>query len=650
MSSDALTELATAHGVATSYDDWARRPVQVTRRAIIAALAALDVDASNDQEIERSLRQVQERRWLSGLPVCTVVISPGVVQLVDDNAPVLEVVTEDGVRTPVTAAPQEVERRGTLIRWSVQLPSLPTGYHRLRLHGQERPLIVVPPEVVVPEGRHWGWQLQLYSLRSEGSWGIGDYADLRTLADAAAADGAGVVLVNPLHAELPTTPVHNSPYSPSSRLFRSALALRPEDAPEWSPELAGLKPTTDPARIDRDAAWTAKLAALEQMWPRHRVGALAAFREERGEPLELFATFCALAERHGLPWQNWPAGLVADANRVAFWCWVQMLVDEQLAGIGEGLTIGVLHDLAVGVDAGGADAWALQDVLALGTTIGAPPDSFNQKGQDWALPPWRPDRLRERGYAPFRDMVRGVLRHAGGIRVDHVMGLSRLWWVPRGSTPDEGTYVAQDAEALLGILAIEAARAGAIVVGEDLGTVEDSVRDLLARNGVLGSAVLWFETDPDGAYHPPQNWRAAAAASVSTHDLPTAAGWLANEHVRVRHDLEQLGHTLEEEQERVANDRALLMAMLADAGLLEPGGDVITAMHQALVASPCRLVLASYNDAVGDLRQPNLPGTVDQYPNWRLPVADGSGAPVSVEQLLAHEGVRRLTTLLQQVR
>ena len=650
MAPDALHRLAAAHGVATSYEDWARRPVEVARPAIIAALAALDVEADSDQAIDRSLRQWEERRWLPGLPACTVVVGPGAVEVVDDNPPHLDVVTEEGVAIAVPAVPHEVERLGNLVRWRVALPNLPLGYHRLRLHGEERPLIVVPEKVVVPAGRHWGWQLQLYSLRSEGSWGIGDYADLRTLADAAAADGAGVVLVNPLHAELPSLPVQNSPYSPSSRLFRSALALRLEDAPEWSPELAELKPTTDPELIDRDAAWAAKLAALERMWPRHRVGALAAFRDERGEPLERYATFCALAERHGLPWQDWPEGLVAEPDRVAFWCWVQLLIDEQLTGIGEGLTIGVLHDLAVGVDAGGADAWALQDVLALGTTIGAPPDSFNQRGQDWALPPWRPDRLRERGYQPFRDMVRGVLRHAGGIRIDHVMGLSRLWWVPREASPDQGTYVAQDADALLGILALEAHRAGAIVVGEDLGTVEDSVRDLLARGGVLGSAVLWFETDPDGTYHPPRSWRRDAAASVTTHDLPTAAGWLVDEHVRVRHELEQLGHSLEQETARVADDRELLLAMLTDEGLLEPGDDVVLALHKALVASPCRVVLASYGDAVGDVRQPNLPGTVDQYPNWRLPVADGSGTPLTVEQLLEHPGVRRLTGLLQQVR
>ncbi|MCW2543342.1 MAG: 4-alpha-glucanotransferase [Frankiales bacterium] len=312
--------------------------------------------------------------------------------------------------------------------------------------------------------------------------------------------------------------------------------------------------------------------------------------------------------------------------------------------------IGVMHDLAVGVDSWGADAWALQDVLALGTTVGAPPDSFNQKGQDWGLPPWRPDRLRERGYGPFRDMVRGVLRHAGGIRIDHVMGLSRLWWVPRGSPPDEGTYVAQDARALLGIAALEADRAGAVIVGEDLGTVEDQVRELLDEVGVLGSAVLWFETDDDGTYHPPRAWRRQAAASVTTHDLPTAAGWLADEHVRVRHELEQLGHSLEEETERVADDRERLLAMLRAEGLLEPGGDVVLAMHRALLASPCQVVLAAYGDAVGDLRQPNLPGTVDQYPNWRLPVADGSGRPLALEELLAHPGVRKLTSVLQQVR
>ncbi|MCU1593094.1 MAG: malQ, partial [Frankiales bacterium] len=513
----------------------------------------------------------------------------------------------------------------------------------------------VPERLRMAVGRHWGWQIQLYAMQSAQSWGVGDYVDLRTICEAAAADGAGAVLVNPLHAETPVLPMLASPYSPSSRVFRSVLALRVTAVPEAAHvDLSALKPASE--GVDRNAAWKAKLAALELMWPHHRTGALAEYRAIRGEALDRFGLFCALAEIHGGDWTLWPADLqspstspVAHEGRIRFWSWVQMLVDEQLAGVAEGMAIGVLHDLAVGVDGGGADAWALQDSLALGTSIGAPPDSFNQKGQDWGLPPWRPDRLREQGYAPFVEMVRGVLRHAGGLRIDHVMGLSRLWWVPAGHDASEGTYVSYDAAALLGIVALEASRAGAIVVGEDLGTVEPSVRALLDETGVLGSAVLWFQTDEDGGYLPPSTWRRDALASVTTHDLPTAAGWVAQEHVRVRHELGLLAHSLEEETDRATRERELLLGMLHDEGLLQDE-DLVLDLHRALVASPCRLVLAAYGDAVGDLRQPNLPGTIEEYPSWQLPVAGPDGVALSLEELLVHPGVRRLTALLQQVR
>ncbi|MGB8650554.1 MAG: 4-alpha-glucanotransferase [Mycobacteriales bacterium] len=647
-----LSELAAAHGVSTSYVDWRGRSVEVPRTAVVAVLAALGVDAGSDEAVADGLRAVAEARWAPGLPQCVVVRPGGGVDVVAADSPRLRVRTEDGDVVEVDRA-VEREREGRLARWLVPLPDLPLGYHRLQLGDQECPLVVVPDRLPLHEERHWGWQVQLYALRSAGSWGVGDYADLRTVATHAAADGAGAVLVNPLHAETPVLPLEASPYSPSSRLFRSALALRLEDAPEWTSDLARLRPPTDPERVDRDTAWAAKRAALEQMWPRHRADALAAFRAERGEPLERFATFCALAEEHGLPWQDWPEGLVADPDRVAFWCWVQLLVDEQLAGIGEDLAVGVVHDLAVGVDAGGADAWALQDVLAQGVSLGAPPDGFNQLGQDWGLPPWHPSRLRARGYEPYRQLVQNVLRHAGGIRVDHVIGLSRMWWVPQGAGAGEGTYVRYDPEALLGILALEATRAGAVVVGEDLGTVEPAMRELLDRTGVLGSTVLWFETTDDGWYLPPSHWRRASLASVTTHDLPTAAGWLAEEHLRIRSELHQLAQPLEVEQAQARQAREMLLAMLRHEGLLgeadDGSGELVLALHRALVASPCRLVMASYADAVGDLRQPNLPGTVDEYPNWRLPVADADGKALGLEELLAHPGVRRLTELLQKV-
>ena len=666
-----LHRLADAHGVATTYDDWAGRPVAVRTEAVVAALDALDVDAGTPDAVGAALVAAEQAPWDTLLPPSVVVRRSS--QVVDVHGPdgvLLEVVLEDGRRVACPDPGQELARRGALVHRRVALPDLPLGWHVLSATAGDRTdachLAVTPDRLPTVPGRHWGWQVQLYAVRSAGSWGIGDYADLRTLTAAAAADGAGAVLLNPLHAETPLLPVQPSPYSPSSRLFRSPLGLRLEDVPEAEGvDLSGFQPRTDPQTIDRDSVWAAKYAALQQLWPHHRAGALVAFRVERGHALEQFALFCSLAQVHGAPWQQWPEQLrdplstaVARARdelaeQVSFWCWVQLLVDEQLDGAGEGLALGVLHDLAVGVDAGGADAWALQDTLALGTSVGAPPDSFNQQGQDWGLPPWRPDRLREHGYLPFREMVRGVLRHAGGIRIDHVMGLSRLWWVPAGHPASDGTYVSYDAEALLGVLALEATRAGAVVVGEDLGTVEPSVRSALADVGILGSAVLWFQTAEDGSYLPPSRWRADALASVTTHDLPTAAGLLVEEHVRVRDELALLAVPVEQEREQAQLGRDLLLSMLVDQGLLSvgaPDSEVVLALHRALVASPCRIVLASYADAVGDLRQPNLPGTVDSYPNWRLPVADGNGAPLSLEQLLVHPGVRDLTALLQQVR
>ena len=669
-----LAQLAAAHGVATSYEDWSGAETPVAEAAVVAALAALGVDASDEDAVDRALAEVEQASWRRRVPP-TVVVRGGrgtAEVVVHDGEASLELRLEDGTSRPLSLAGPVLARTGGLARRAVPLEDVPLGWHELRATSGRRTdsavVVSAPSRLPLPADRAWGWMVQLYSLRSRASWAIGDYADLRTVVAAAARDGAGVVLLNPLHAETPVTPINPSPYSPSSRRFRSALYLHVEDVPEHAaaPDdvreaVAALRPTADPERILRDEPWSAKLAALELLWPLHREQDLAAWREAQGAALEQFALFCALAEEHGVPWQSWPEPLrhpgspaVAQAgedlaDRVAFWCWVQLLVDEQLDGIGADLAVGVVHDLAVGVDAGGADAWALQDALALRTTVGAPPDSFNQQGQDWGLPPWRPDRLADAGYAPFRELVRGVLRSAGGLRIDHVMGLFRLWWVPPGATAADGTYVSYDADALLAVLALEASRAGAVVVGEDLGTVEDRVREALDETGVLGSSVLWFEVDDDGVFLPPESWRAGTLATVTTHDLPTAAGFLAEEQVRVRDELGQLGVPVEQERATVRAQRAALMTMLEDAGLVEAcDGDVVLAMHAALVASPSRLVLAAFGDAVGDLRQPNLPGTVDEYPNWRLPVADGTGRPLGLEELLAHPGVRRLTELLAQ--
>jgi 4-alpha-glucanotransferase len=271
-------------------------------------------------------------------------------------------------------------------------------------------------------------------------------------------------------------------------------------------------------------------------------------------------------------------------------------------------------------------------------TVGAPPDAYNQQGQDWSQPPWRPDRLAELGYAPFRDMLRTVLRHAGGLRVDHIVGLFRLWWVPNGSGPTEGTYVRYDHEALIGILALEAHRANAFVVGEDLGTVEPWARDYLRERGLLGTSILWFERDGAGQPLRPEAWRELCLATVTTHDLPPTCGYLAGEHIELRHRLGLLTRSVDDETAVDEADREAVMAQLTSLGLLgaDPSErDRVEALHRFLTWTPARILGVALADATGDRRTMNQPGTNDEYPNWRLPLADGAGRPVLLEEVMS---------------
>ncbi|MEV6493747.1 4-alpha-glucanotransferase, partial [Actinoplanes sp. NPDC051633] len=376
-------------------------------------------------------------------------------------------------------------------------------------------------------------------------------------------------------------------------------------------------------------------------------------------PLFRSGVFCTVAAAPGPTWQTWPAELrrpdtpaVAACRadpRVGFHVWVQQLVNEQLDAANRaaaGMPVGIVHDLAVGIDPTGADGWLLQDVLAQGVHAGAPPDAFNQLGQDWGLAAWRPDRLIETGYAAYRDMLRRIFRHTSGLRVDHILGLWRLWWVPPGMGAVEGTYVHYDPEAMLGILALEAHRAGAVVIGEDLGTVLPVVTESLQRMNILGSAVLWFtrdDDDPDGGYLPAARYPRNALASISTHDLPTAAGFLAGEQVRVRAELGQLAGSVEDERRTADADRAQLLTALREEGLITADStddEIVVAMHEFLARTPCRFVTASLYDVLGVLDQPNLPGTTDEYPNWRMPL------PTSLEQIVVDPRVRRIAAVL----
>ncbi|MEE3062512.1 MAG: 4-alpha-glucanotransferase [Actinomycetota bacterium] len=647
---DDLRKLAKAHGVATFYRNERREPVEVDPEVVVKVLSLLEVDAATAADRRRELDKLADREG---------VLSPTVA------------VRVGGRTQPFPGAVGLVSEDGAERNLRDELPAdLSPGWYRLHTRdGQETTLVAAPPQVPQTPAT-WGWMLQLYALRSAGSWGIGDLADLREFIEWTAAEhGAGAVLLNPLNAPGPTHPVQPSPYTPSSRRFANPLALRIEDLdayrradPATRTEVDALRVAPDTGRVDHDLVWVAKRGALELLW---RAQGRPNPLDERGASTALrdWATYCALAERHGGRWPQWPQPL-RDVNgpavsaartqlapRVAFHAWVQQRCAEQLGAVRNtardaGMALGVLHDLPVGVDSDGADAWALADMLATGVHVGVPPDNFTPRGQDWGLPPWRPDRLADTGYAAFRDMLCATLVHADGLRIDHVAGLWRLWWIPPGDTPDRGTYVHYDADVMLAVLALEAHRAGATVVGEDLGTVEAEVTEALGANGMLGCAVSWFtrnESEPDQPLLPASKWPTRVAASLSTHDLPTAAGFLRGEHVRARAELDLL-NDVAAEQAAADKEKAEWLALLHAEGLLPADPDeatIISAMHRFLAATPSRLKLISPYDIVAEPRQPNLPGTIDEYPNWRLPL------PKTLEQLRVDPRVAEIAAVFQ---
>ncbi|MBL8926038.1 MAG: 4-alpha-glucanotransferase [Pseudonocardia sp.] len=651
MDSD-LIELAAAHGVATSYRDGERKIVEIDADVVVRILGLLDVDAAEPEARKAALARAREKAALGALPG-TIGHRVGAVRALPGPG---VLINAEGTRTDVTELADDLD----------------PGYYRLELADEQlgREVTVVVAPAALPEmPRSWGWMLQLYALHSGASWGIGDLGDLREFVEWTGREhGAEAVLLNPLHAITPVSPVQASPYTPSSRRFATPLALRVTDLDAYRTadddtraQVDVLRPDTAGDRLDHDRVWAAKRSACELLW--HSAGR----PEPVGAPDDLwqFAIFCAFAERYGSRWSLWPEGLrhpaapdvdrarVELAPRVAFHAWLQDQVQRQLSdvrGVAQEVGVRVVHDLAIGCDPEGADGWALQDVLAMGVHAGAPPDAFSQQGQDWGLPPWRPDRLDATGYAAYRDLLRATLRAADGLRIDHVAGLWRLWWVPPGESPDRGTYVHYDSDVMLAVLTLEAWQAGAMVIGEDLGTVERQVTEGLAERNILGCSVLWFTRDIDAPgvpLLPPDRWNPNSVATVSTHDLPTASGFLRGEHVSIRTELGLLADPAAEKASAEL-DRLELVELLREEGLVSgdhPGEDqLVVAMHALLARSRSLLVLISPYDVIGEVRQPNLPGTVEQYPNWRIPL------PETMEELRDDPRVRVVVDELRLAR
>ena len=689
---DDLARLADTHGVATEYWDQAGNHVEVSSATVEAVLRALGVDVSTPETIAAALVEAALRDWRRMLPPVFVMRQGRDarfwVHVPHGQAVNVHIDTETGERIrlhPIEWWVDPMDVDGRLIgEASFRLPAdLPMGWHSaVAVSGGSTattPLVVAPTRldpISIVGARQWGFMTQVDAMRSASSWGLGDLHDLSALASWSGRElGAGFVLINPLHAASPVPPMSPSPYLPVTRRFANPMYLRIEDIPEYrrlgssvasrvaqlATQMQQLDTTAD--LLDRDAVWAAKRTSLDAIY-RAGMGAerraeLDAYVVAQGSGLRDFATWSAITDAFGNDCGEWPGELghptspaVAafrheHAEAVDFHMWMQWLVDQQLASTQaaarqSGMAVGVMHDLAVGVHPQGADAWALQDVLARGVGVGAPPDMYNQMGQNWSQPPWRPSALADAAFIPYRDMLRTVLGHAGGLRIDHVLGLFRLWWVPDGFSASAGTFVRLDFEAMLSILMLEAHRAGAIVVGEDLGTVEPWVQEALAERGILGTSILWFETEDSGEIKDPLDWRSEVLASVTVHDLPPTAGYLRDEHVRIRSELGLLTTHEDIERANAESEREAWAAVLRSHGWLADDVDLhtdagleefVVALHRAVAGSPARLIGVSVPDVAGDRRAQNQPGTDQEYPNWRIPVTDAQGRPVLLEEL-----------------
>jgi 4-alpha-glucanotransferase len=525
-------------------------------------------------------------------------------------------------------------------------PDLPLGLHDLIGPDRRRAatVLVSPGRCHLPVGlREWGVTMQVPTTRARSGWGVGDLADVRTVAAWLGRLGGRALGLSPLHATTPVHPIQPSPYFPSSRRWRNPLLLRVDEVPgaDLVPQVAALAAEARAGAsgpiLDRDRTWRAQRSALELIWREQapaRVAELSRWRTENGDALEGWARYCALADEHGPRWSRWPAPLrqptspaVAEAARskadaVAFHAWLQLLLEEQLTRANTG-EVRLVQDLAVGIDPDGADAWLHQDLLALDMSVGAPPDDFAPDGQDWGLPPFVPWRLRDAGYRPLAELFRASMAAGGGLRVDHVMGLVRLFWIPRGGEPSDGTYVRFEGRELLEVLAMESARAGAVVVGEDLGTVEPGFREELRSTDVLSTRLVWFED------HPPEDLPVDALAMVTTHDLPTIAGvWTGADEA----ELASIGRpTPEEERGSLRRRLAGVVGVPDDA----PVGQVVDRVHQRLAASPSALTLGTLEDLCEVRRRPNVPGTTSERPNW------SRALPLPLEDLVTDPAVER---------
>jgi (1->4)-alpha-D-glucan 1-alpha-D-glucosylmutase len=716
---DTLTTLSHTCGIADAYHDiWGGHHLTstYTRQALLTAMH-FPPDAVTDHP-DTILHDLEARAWQQRLPPVVVVRSGEVIR-VDLTLSEAEskhkwhwsITLENGDRLAGEIAPGTLPRKdeqGERSRYELELPAVELlGYHSLQLQKKGAtaslsiPLIVVPqrchqPAAIQHGGRIWGLTVQLYGVRSQRNWGIGDFTDLGKLVELTGKAGGHIVGVNPLHALFPDNPAHISPYSPSQRSFVNVLYLDVEAVPEFAtcaPAQRRLASADFQARLKAVRAATlvdyvgvakVKFEILELLFTHFldetgkRSAAFAAWRTAQGTELENHARFEALqahfrAANGSWGWPAWPeayrdphapavAAFAAEhAESVAYHAWLQWLADEQLSAVAtraekNGMAAGLYQDLAVGTNPGGSESWAWQDVLAEGAHAGAPPDEINLMGQDWGLPPFVPHRLRDVAYAPLIDILRANMKHAGALRIDHVMGLMRVFWVPAGIAATEGAYVHYPFEDMLGIVALESQRNRCLVIGEDLGTVPDGFRPRLAECGVLSYHPLMFERSQDGNFRLPAEVPQQALVAAGTHDLPTLSGYWKGEDIEIRTEL-NLFPCEEVRQHLITErgwDRGRLLWALERENLLPPaaskeaaeiGAATVAALHAYLARSPAQIMVIQPEDIFGVIEQPNLPGTLEhQHPNWQRRL------PLSIEKWASQPSFGAITGAVQAER
>jgi 4-alpha-glucanotransferase len=721
---NAVQELARLYGVADAYLDYRAQPREVSIESQAAILAAIGVDAADEQAAAAAIHQHQTVRWTRLLPPAVVseigepLLVPVSVPL-DLDATWLEwrIAFEDGRQRKGVARLDKLQvveegsaEDRSYRRHSLTLPELPLGYHTASialdtgLSGELR-IVVAPaqcyqPAAIAGGARVWGIAVQLYAMRSQRNWGMGDFRDLRELIRSAAPLGCGIVGLNPLHALMPADPAHISPYSPSNRQFLNVLYIAVEDVPdfaeceearqrvgsdEFQEKLQGLRAT---AAVDYVSVAAAKFEILKLLYASfrsqhlehntERAQAFRSFVEMQGEALRLHAIYDALDAHLRLQgpqywgWPSWPedyrdptAPVVVRfarerAQDVEYFLYLQWLAAEQLreaqATARElGMAVGLYGDVAVGANSAGSETWSNRRLYRQGASVGAPPDALALKGQDWGIPPQDPNELRTQQYQPFVGLIRNNMRYVAALRLDHVMSLYRLWWVPRGLLSKDGTYVHYPLEDLIAIMALESERNACLTIGEDLGTVPEAMTQAMEHYRAYHYKVLLFEQEPNGRFKPPSAYVPTALAVVTTHDLPTLRGWWEEGDLALRERLDLYPSAEFKAQAaatRAAERRELLLALVAenlwhwspDQPLPAYSPALARAVHAFLGLSRANVAMIQIEDLIGMGDPVNVPGTDTEHANWQRKVTQDTA------EIFARADVRDILEAMNSAR